>query len=265
MSTASSAVVTALTGRAWVRDSNGQRTELQPGSEIEPGAAIVSDPGSILQIQAGEGSEPLTLGGGREIVYDGEMAGGTQDASDSAFLPPQGEELDHLLAVLRAGPQDGPGDAGESGDHGLAGLMHLLGEPAADASGPADHAWPGAAEHGGLGSDTFAWALSETAARDTADPLGAGSAGSHGAAPGGDVLDLRDLLKDTAVDDETIANYLSAEETGKGGVVISVRTEPEGEVVRQIPLDGLSFHDFGVTNGADFIDKLAQADKFKTH
>ncbi len=63
------------------------------GSKIPPGAEVVTDSGSTLQMLVDGGNEPITLGGGREVAYTGEMSGGVQDMSEAAAQPPQGTRL----------------------------------------------------------------------------------------------------------------------------------------------------------------------------
>src|SRR5690606_21878244 len=97
------ATVTALTGHAWIRNSDGSRTELQVGSKIPPGAHIETDAGSSLQLLVDGATQPITLGRGRAVAYSGEMAGGVQDVGENAAQPLPGTDSDRLLAALQSG------------------------------------------------------------------------------------------------------------------------------------------------------------------
>jgi VCBS repeat-containing protein len=119
------AVVTQVTGRAWIRNSDGSLTELQVGSRIPPDTEIVTASGGTVSLQT-DGGMPLTIGENRDVAFNADMAGQPVDRSEAAVAPPTGTDSDRLLAALQSGqdPFDnldptaalvaGGGDAGGS-------------------------------------------------------------------------------------------------------------------------------------------------------
>ncbi|WP_094854246.1 Ig-like domain-containing protein [Bordetella genomosp. 10] len=96
------AVVTQVTGRAWIRNSDGSLTELHVGSKISPDTEIVTASGATVALQT-EGGMPLTIGENRDVAFNAEMAGQPVDASEAAVAPPAGTDSDRLLAALQNG------------------------------------------------------------------------------------------------------------------------------------------------------------------
>ncbi len=113
------------------------------------------------------------------------------------------------------------------------------------------------------------WSLLGKAAKDApASTTWRKDFGPNSADPNdNDTLDLAATCSGQRdVDDGTIANYLSAEETeqGRRGDQRQDRSGRRGGAA-DLPGRGCLSTDLGVSNGADFINKLADAEKLKTH
>ncbi|MDR6603056.1 VCBS repeat-containing protein [Achromobacter deleyi] len=125
MANTSPAVVNEISGRAWIRNSDGSLTELHQGSKVPAGSDIVTASGATVSLQV-ENGMPIVIGEGREVAVNGDMGGPLADPSEAAVAPPTGTDSDRLLAALQAGrdPFDeldptaaivaGSGDAGGS-------------------------------------------------------------------------------------------------------------------------------------------------------
>ncbi|QEK93958.1 retention module-containing protein [Achromobacter insolitus] len=125
MANTSPAVVNEISGRAWIRNSDGSLTELHQGSKVPAGSDVVTASGATVSLQV-ENGMPIVIGEGREVAVNGEMTGPLADPSEAAVAPPSGTDSDRLLAALRDGrdPFDeldptaaivaGGGDAGGS-------------------------------------------------------------------------------------------------------------------------------------------------------
>ena len=98
---APAAVVTQVTGRAWIRNSDGSLTELHQGGKIPAGSEIVTASGASVILQV-ENGMPVVIGESRDVYYDTEMTSQT-DPSEAAVTPPQGTDSERLLAALEAG------------------------------------------------------------------------------------------------------------------------------------------------------------------
>jgi len=103
MATTSPAIVTALNGQAWIRNSDGSRTELHMGSKIPPGSDIVTDSGATVQIQMEDGGMPLTIGGDREVAFNEQVTSVPADPTEGQVAPPTGTDSERLLTALQAG------------------------------------------------------------------------------------------------------------------------------------------------------------------
>ncbi|MDR7947756.1 retention module-containing protein, partial [Achromobacter aegrifaciens] len=125
MANTSPAVVNEISGRAWIRNSDGSLTELHQGSKVPAGSDVVTASGATVSLQV-ENGMPIVIGEGREVAVTGDMTGPLADPSEAAVAPPSGTDSDRLLAALRDGrdPFDeldptaavvaGGGDAGGS-------------------------------------------------------------------------------------------------------------------------------------------------------
>ncbi|WP_176090513.1 retention module-containing protein, partial [Achromobacter anxifer] len=125
MANTSPAVVNEISGRAWIRNSDGSLTELHQGSKVPAGSDVVTASGATVSLQV-ENGMPIVIGEGREVAVTGDVTGTLADPSEAAVAPPSGPDSDRLLAALRDGrdPFDeldptaavvgGGGDAGGS-------------------------------------------------------------------------------------------------------------------------------------------------------
>ncbi|MFJ0859104.1 retention module-containing protein, partial [Bordetella bronchiseptica] len=102
MANSSPAVVTAVTGRAWIRNSDGSLTELHEGSKVPQGSDIVTASGSTVALQV-DGGMPLVIGEGREVAVTPDLNGGGGDASEAAVALPTTTDSERLLAALQDG------------------------------------------------------------------------------------------------------------------------------------------------------------------
>ncbi|CCJ57889.1 putative hemolysin [Bordetella bronchiseptica MO149] len=102
MTNSSPAVVTAVTGRAWIRNSDGSLTELHEGSKVPQGSDIVTASGSTVALQV-DGGMPLVIGEGREVAVTPDLNGGGGDASEAAVALPTTTDSERLLAALQDG------------------------------------------------------------------------------------------------------------------------------------------------------------------
>ncbi|MEN4919354.1 retention module-containing protein, partial [Achromobacter spanius] len=102
MANTSPAVVNEITGRAWIRNSDGSLTELHQGSKVPAGSDVVTASGATVSLQV-ENGMPIVIGEGREVAVNGDMTGPLADPTEAAVAPPSGTDSDRLLAALQAG------------------------------------------------------------------------------------------------------------------------------------------------------------------
>ncbi|KRC70730.1 hypothetical protein ASE30_14315 [Achromobacter sp. Root83] len=102
MANSSPAVVNEITGRAWIRNSDGSLTELHQGSKVPAGSDVVTASGATVSLQV-ENGMPIVIGEGREVAVNGDMTGPLADPTEAAVAPPSGTDSDRLLAALQAG------------------------------------------------------------------------------------------------------------------------------------------------------------------
>ncbi|EHK64737.1 retention module-containing protein [Achromobacter arsenitoxydans] len=154
MANSSPAVVNEITGRAWIRNSDGSLTELHQGSKVPAGSDVVTASGATVSLQV-ENGMPIVIGEGREVAVNGDMTGPLADPTEAAVAPPSGTDSDRLLAALQAGrdPFDemDPTAAvvaggGEAGGSSFVRLARIL-----ETTSPLDLAYPNPAR----GTDTL--------------------------------------------------------------------------------------------------------------
>ncbi|OWT62168.1 hypothetical protein CEY09_22765, partial [Achromobacter marplatensis] len=168
MANSSPAVVNEISGRAWIRNSDGSLTELHQGSKVPAGSDIVTASGATVSLQV-ENGMPIVIGEGREVAVNGDMAGPLADPTEAAVAAPSGTDSDRLLAALQAGrdPFDeldptaavvaGGGDAGGSSFVRLARIL--------ETTSPLDLAYPNPSR----GNDTAPRATSNGLTGDDTD------------------------------------------------------------------------------------------------
>ena len=102
MANTSPAIVNEISGRAWLRHSDGSLTELHQGSKIPVGSEIVTASGSTVSLQV-ENGMPIIIGESREVALTSEMTTALDAPSEAAVASPTGTDSERLLAVLRDG------------------------------------------------------------------------------------------------------------------------------------------------------------------
>ncbi|WBX90125.1 retention module-containing protein [Achromobacter mucicolens] len=154
MANSSPAVVNEISGRAWIRNSDGSLTELHQGSKVPAGSDVVTASGATVSLQV-ENGMPIVIGEGREVAVNSDMTGPLADPTEAAVAPPSGTDSDRLLAALQAGrdPFDelDPTAAvvaggGEAGGSSFVRLARIL-----ETTSPLDLAYPNPAR----GDDTL--------------------------------------------------------------------------------------------------------------
>ncbi|MCD0496875.1 retention module-containing protein, partial [Achromobacter sp. MY14] len=201
MANSSPAVVNEISGRAWIRNSDGSLTELHQGSKVPAGSDIVTASGATVSLQV-ENGMPIVIGEAREVAMTDDLAGPLADASEAAVAPPTGTDSDRLLAALQAGrdPFDeldptaaivaGGGDAGGSSFVRLARIL--------ETTSPLDLAYPNpaqgddtvsrAAGAGATGDDGDAAVVPPTVANNAPNALNDASSGDQNAQVRGNLL-----------------------------------------------------------------------------
>ncbi|WP_447918949.1 retention module-containing protein [Achromobacter aegrifaciens] len=102
MANTSPAVVNEISGRAWIRHSDGSLTELRQGSTVPAGSDVVTASGATVSLQV-ENGMPIVIGEGREVAITSDMTAPLVDPSEAAVAPPSGTDSDRLLTALRDG------------------------------------------------------------------------------------------------------------------------------------------------------------------
>ncbi|MFY3134628.1 retention module-containing protein, partial [Achromobacter ruhlandii] len=232
MANSSPAVVTEITGRAWIRNSDGSLTELHQGSNVPAGSDVVTASGASVALQV-ENGMPIVIGEGREVAVTGDMAGPLADPSEAAVAPPKGTDSDRLLAALQAG-QDPfevldptaatlTGGGGDDGGGSFVRLARIL-----ETTSPLDLAYP----NPGRGADTI-------------DRASSGAGGDGGAA--GDNNNAPLAVNDTARTDE--------KSVVRGNLLVN-DSDPDGDPLTLVSISGRPMSPGGVSvtgsNGGTF-------------
>jgi VCBS repeat-containing protein len=234
MANTSPAVVNEITGRAWIRNSDGSLTELHQGSKVPAGSDVVTASGATVSLQV-ENGMPIVIGEGREVAISPDMGGPLADPSEAAVTPPSGTDSDRLLAALQAGrdPFDdldptaaivaGGGDAGGSSFVRLARIL--------ETTTPLDLAYPNPAR----GDDTL----------NRVSGAGATGDGDAAATP---TLNNAPVALDDAGRGEQSADVR--------GNLLSNDTDPDGDPLAIVSVSGRAMTPAGVTvtgsNGGTF-------------
>ncbi|MFY2107632.1 retention module-containing protein, partial [Achromobacter ruhlandii] len=232
MANSSPAVVTEITGRAWIRNSDGSLTELHQGSNVPAGSDVVTASGASVALQV-ENGMPIVIGEGREVAVTGDMAGPLADPTEAAVAPPKGTDSDRLLAALQAG-QDPfevldptaatlTGGGGDDGGGSFVRLARIL-----ETTSPLDLAYP----NPGRGADTI-------------DRASSGAGGDGGAA--GDNNNAPLAVNDTARTDE--------KSVVRGNLLVN-DSDPDGDPLTLVSISGRPMSPGGVSvtgsNGGTF-------------
>ncbi|WP_238909661.1 retention module-containing protein [Achromobacter ruhlandii] len=232
MANSSPAVVTEITGRAWIRNSDGSLTELHQGSNVPAGSDVVTASGASVALQV-ENGMPIVIGEGREVAVTGDMAGPLADPTEAAVAPPKGTDSDRLLAALQAG-QDPfevldptaatlTGGGGDDGGGSFVRLARIL-----ETTSPLDLAYP----NPGRGADAI-------------DRASSGAGGDGGAA--GDNNNAPLAVNDTARTDE--------KSVVRGNLLVN-DSDPDGDPLTLVSISGRPMSPGGVSvtgsNGGTF-------------
>ena len=102
MANTPAAIVNEISGRAWIRNSDGSLTELHQGSKVAVGSDVVTASGATVSLHI-ENGMPIVIGEDRDVALTSEMTGILDDASEAAVAPPAGTDSDRLLAALQDG------------------------------------------------------------------------------------------------------------------------------------------------------------------
>ncbi|MGS1006144.1 retention module-containing protein [Achromobacter anxifer] len=102
MANTTAAIVNEISGRAWLRHSDGSLTELHQGSKVPADGDVVTASGATVSLQVENGT-PIIIGESRQVALTSEMTSMLDDASEAAVAPPTGTDSDRLLAALRDG------------------------------------------------------------------------------------------------------------------------------------------------------------------
>ncbi|MEG0114346.1 MAG: retention module-containing protein, partial [Comamonas sp.] len=95
------ALVTQLTGQAWVRDADGNLTPLREGMRIPADAHVITASGSTVQLQA-DGQPPLTLGENQNVALNPDVFDDIPAAE--AAVPATADPLvENLIAAINNG------------------------------------------------------------------------------------------------------------------------------------------------------------------
>ncbi|VCU69261.1 Putative mono-oxygenase ydhR [Pigmentiphaga humi] len=114
---AQNAIVTRVTGKAWLRAEDGSLTELAAGAKVPAGAQIVTATGSTVEL-AIPGQPPLLIGADRTLTLTGEVFE-PADPGDARVARPTGPDSERLLGKLAA--PSGRTDDGERMEYGSQG------------------------------------------------------------------------------------------------------------------------------------------------
>lgn len=226
------AVIVAVSGEVWIRDTAGNMRMARVGDRIEEGSVLVTGPTGLARLDFGESEEPLVVGADHQLSVP--FGQGDGDSPPSGEVLPE-ERLDLLLKVLEPGASERSdlqplaGSAAVDGEanegYGFVRLLRILEKVSPldfpfDVS-PIDEVQPRSGSvdprDGGLapderidddfsrsGSDENQAALAPTVLLDE-DGLPRGTAGGPGDAPGtdvvaGGVLGYDEGMREAAVD-----------------------------------------------------------------
>ncbi|MFY2610306.1 retention module-containing protein, partial [Achromobacter ruhlandii] len=226
------AVVTEITGRAWIRNSDGSLTELRQGSNVPAGSDIVTASGASVALQVGNGM-PIVIGEDRDVAVTEDMPGPLADPTEAAVEQPEGTDSDRLLAALKNGRDPFEGEApaaatltgGGDGDGGgsFVRLARIL-----ETTSPLDLAYPNPGRRA-----------------DTIDRAASGIGGDRGAAGDNNNAPLaaNDLVR---TDERRVV---------RGNLLVN-DSDPDGDPVTLVLVNGSPMNPAGVdvagSNGGTF-------------
>jgi len=98
---ATSATVTEITGRAWVRQPDGSLNELRSGSIVSPDSEVITASGATVTLVI-DGAAPITIGENRSVAITDDLFTPANPV-DVAVAAPSLTDSERLLATLESG------------------------------------------------------------------------------------------------------------------------------------------------------------------
>ncbi|MFA7475999.1 MAG: retention module-containing protein, partial [Castellaniella sp.] len=95
-------LITHVTGKAWMRASDGTMVALHEGMRVPVDAHIVTGEGASVTLQA-TGVPPVIVGQSTDMLVSEDLAAAQPQPADHAVTPPADSVVDQVLAALDAG------------------------------------------------------------------------------------------------------------------------------------------------------------------
>ncbi|HET8596219.1 MAG TPA: retention module-containing protein [Castellaniella sp.] len=95
-------LITHVTGKAWMRNADGQLIALHEGMRVPVDAHILTDGGASVTLQA-TGVPPVIVGQNTDMLVSEDLAQAQPQPADNAVTPPADPVADQVLAALDAG------------------------------------------------------------------------------------------------------------------------------------------------------------------
>ncbi|MHA3905300.1 retention module-containing protein [Castellaniella sp. WN] len=95
-------LITHVTGKAWMRASDGTMVALREGMRVPVDAHIMTDEGASVTLQA-TGVPPVIVGQNTDMLITEDLAAAQPQPADNAVAPPADPVVDQVLAALDAG------------------------------------------------------------------------------------------------------------------------------------------------------------------
>ncbi|WP_343819724.1 retention module-containing protein, partial [Castellaniella daejeonensis] len=95
-------LITHVTGKAWMRASDGTLVALHEGMRVPVNAHIMTDEGASVTLQA-SGVPPVIVGQNTDMLVTEDLAAAQPQPADNAVTPPADPVVDQVLAALDAG------------------------------------------------------------------------------------------------------------------------------------------------------------------
>ncbi|HET8703214.1 retention module-containing protein, partial [Castellaniella sp.] len=95
-------LITHVTGKAWMRASDGTMVALHEGMRVPVNAHIMTDEGASVTLQA-TGVPPVIVGQNTDMLVTDDLAAAQPQPADNAVTPPADPVVDQVLAALDAG------------------------------------------------------------------------------------------------------------------------------------------------------------------
>ncbi|WP_322998835.1 retention module-containing protein [Castellaniella sp.] len=95
-------LITHVTGKAWMRNADGQLIALHEGMRVPVDAHILTDGGASVTLQA-TGVPPVIVGQNTDMLVSDDLASATPQPAENAVAAPADPVADQVLAALDAG------------------------------------------------------------------------------------------------------------------------------------------------------------------